>query len=372
MYNYNRQHDIKNTQGERQLKKKQLKRAEEYYELNKSNAEACANIIKNLLEEFLVEKNLHSIEGRVKDKESYLEKCNKRNKDDKSHKYNSYEEVTDLIGIRVIANTMSDVKEIRKVIEREFDIDESKSINKADELKVDRVGYLSVHYIAKLTKERINLTEYSFIKDLPFEIQVRTLLQHAWSEIEHDRSYKFFGGGLGDDIKRRFNLIAGALELLDIQFDELANKVQVHSDNVAEQVRNNKYDIPIDIASLEWYMKKRFGERESFIDNKILEELNYMGLYTISDIENIIPKDFEEYSGNSYIGIIVDILIIYNIEKYKQEYTDILVEIQSLELYRKYGIETDKYFEYFDYIEDYVVDSDGVEYECVYELYRLI
>ncbi|VDN46192.1 protein of unknown function [Petrocella atlantisensis] len=50
---------------------------------------------------------------------------------------------------------------------------------------MDRFGYLSVHYIAELKDDAI-IPEHKKLKKLKFEIQVRTLLQHAWSEVEHD------------------------------------------------------------------------------------------------------------------------------------------------------------------------------------------
>lgn len=75
----------------------------------------------------------------------------------------------------------------------EFSIDEGNSGNKADMLETDKVGYLSVHYFLKLNNKRLALSEYKGYKGLKCEVQVRTLLQHAWAEIEHDRNYKFAG-----------------------------------------------------------------------------------------------------------------------------------------------------------------------------------
>lgn len=333
--------EVKIMRGDKKLKEEDLRKAEEYYDLNKSNAQECAERIKQILQGCLFGKNLHSIESRVKDKDSYLDKCNKQNK------YTTHEEITDLIGIRVIANTMSDVNEICKIIKDEFDIDGTKSMNKADELETDKVGYLSVHYIAKLTEARSKQTEHSRIKDFSFEIQVRTLLQHAWSEIEHDISYKNSKGSVNNVIQRRFNLIAGTLELLDIEFDRLAKKAQVHFEKVEEQVQKGEYDIDIDIASLEEYMKQKFGERKSYIDDSTLELLNYMGLYKISDIENIMPEEYNP-SNNVYYGILVDILIIYNIEKFKPIRSSELFLEYEINLYRDYGIDVDKHFIYID------------------------
>ncbi len=62
--------------------------------------------------------------------------------------------------------------------------------------------------VAEIKDDRIILPEYQKFKDKKFEIQIRTILQHAWAEIEHDRDYKFTGE-LPINIKRRFRILAG-------------------------------------------------------------------------------------------------------------------------------------------------------------------
>ena len=49
------------------------------------------------------------------------------------------------------------------------------------------------------------LPEMKLFSGIPFEIQVRTILQHAWAEFAHDRNYKF-RGVLPDVIARRYGV----------------------------------------------------------------------------------------------------------------------------------------------------------------------
>lgn len=74
-----------------------------------------------------------------------------------------------------------------------FNIDEKNSLDKKILLASDQIGYRSVHFVCDLGAQRSGLPEFKDLGGLKFEIQVRTLLQHAWAELAHDRNYKFSG-----------------------------------------------------------------------------------------------------------------------------------------------------------------------------------
>ncbi|TKH21952.1 GTP pyrophosphokinase, partial [Bacillus cereus] len=200
-------------------------------------------IIKEILEDCKI--SFHSVTSRTKDVDSFAKKASKdKYSDPKS-------EILDLAGIRITAYVESDVNKICEVLEREFEIIQEHSVNKAEILKYNEVGYRSVHYIAKLDSARMKLPEYRRL-DAFFEIQVRTILQHAWAEIEHDRNYKFEGAELPEhaQIKRRFALLAGQLELADREFDSIVKDIEHYSDKVIEDTKKGKLDMPIDSISL--------------------------------------------------------------------------------------------------------------------------
>jgi hypothetical protein len=199
-------------------------------------------------------------------------------------------------------------------------------MNKADQMEEDKVGYLSVHYIAKLDDNRTKLRENQIFKDMHCEIQVRTLLQHAWAEIEHDRNYKF-GGVLPKEIKRRFFLAAGTLEMVDREFQSLSDDIDKYSEEVKEKTINNELDIEINSTSLLKYMSKRFDfewVEKTFGngDKVIIEELNNYGIYKLEDIEKIIPVDFINISQiihspfENFMSALRDIMIINDYKKY--------------------------------------------------------
>lgn len=117
---------------------------------------------------------LNSIEHRIKTEESLAGKLER-----KGEKYHQLSDITDLIGLRIVTFYTDDVDKVAAIISQLFDIDWSNSVDKRKLHDLNSFGYNSLHYIC-------NLHEGSF----PFEIQIRTALQHTWSAIEHDIGYK--------------------------------------------------------------------------------------------------------------------------------------------------------------------------------------
>lgn len=297
-------------------------RIEKWYDDNLNDYNNFCNEMRNVIEKIIKAENIpfQSITSRTKEKQSFLDKCER-----KSYK-NPQIELTDFAGVRIIAYFNSDVVKICKLIEREFSIDKDNSGNKADNLKKDQVGYLSVHYIVKLNDNRVNLPENKRYKDMKFEIQVRTLLQHAWAEIEHDRNYKF-RGVLPPEIQRRFYLTSGTLEMVDREFQCLSDEIDKYSNEVKQKTSQGNLNVTIDSTSLFEYMSKKF--HEPWVDPTlhdhdkiIINELHNFGINTLKDLEKIIPSDYEEaYSkcgaqSSNFIGILRDIMIINDYKKY--------------------------------------------------------
>jgi len=149
-----------------------------------------------------------AIEHRVKTEKSLRGKLEL-----KGTKYKSIEDVTDLVGLRVITFYNDDVDKVAVVAKGLFDIDWQESVDKRKLHQLDSFGYNSLHYICRLK----NGKSAPMIR---FELQMRTALQHVWSTIEHDTGYK------GDvviprEYMRQFNRLAGMMELLDDEFSRL-------------------------------------------------------------------------------------------------------------------------------------------------------
>jgi ppGpp synthetase/RelA/SpoT-type nucleotidyltranferase len=184
-----------------------------------------------------------SIEARAKEVDSFGNKAAKSSEKDPSKpKYpNPIENIKDMAGVRVITFLPQTVEYACSHIEREFFI--LKRDNKAEKLiKEGKLGYLSVHLRAKMRPDRIELhPEYQRFKDLVLEIQVRTILQHAWAEMEHDIQYKSTME-IPIIFQRKFIALAGLLEIADREFqmlqDESERLRQENDKKINEHIEN--------------------------------------------------------------------------------------------------------------------------------------
>ncbi len=140
---------------------------------------------------------------------------------------------------------------IGKLIETKFEIDWENSTDKRQVIKADAFGYLSLHYIASLKQEDGYEPELCNKK---FEIQIRTILQHAWSDINHDIGYKN-DFGVPREVARTFARIAGLLEIADAEFIRTRDLMKEFESVTREKIINDDaQDVDINLISLKEYM----------------------------------------------------------------------------------------------------------------------
>jgi ppGpp synthetase/RelA/SpoT-type nucleotidyltranferase/Tfp pilus assembly protein PilF len=193
--------------------------------------ESFADVVIAILRASVPEGNpLHSIEGRAKTVESFERKARKLQSNDSSKpKYvEPLREITDLTGVRVITFFPKTIEVVRQTVEQEFEVLEVKDLGE-ERFEQGQFGYQSIHYLVNLRKERCELPEYRKYRDRTAEIQVRTILQHAWAEMEHDIQYKSVDQ-IPTSIRRRFIALAGVLEIADREFQAIQDEdSQLHS-----------------------------------------------------------------------------------------------------------------------------------------------
>ncbi|GAA2114615.1 GTP pyrophosphokinase [Actinomadura alba] len=203
------------------------------YEVRSAQLHAFGPILENLVRRLLETSGLraHSVGHRVKSRTSAHGKLTRKS----NHKYRSINDLHDLLGLRIITYFSDEVDEVARLIESEFSIDYGNSIDKRAILDPDRFGYLSTHYIGSLDERRCELIEYSRFKDIAFEIQIRSILQHAWAEIEHDIGYKS-PVSIPRDFKRRFSRLAGLLEIADHEFAEIRRSLEQNASELSATI----------------------------------------------------------------------------------------------------------------------------------------
>ncbi len=165
------------------------------------------------------------VQTRAKTISSFAEKClRKADKyDDPAH------QLTDLCGGRIIAPTIGETETICRQIRSLFaPVDEDEDTRLRHELSA--FGYLSVHFIVHFNAEQTTMLGVPIPADivgLKAEIQVRTLLQHAHSEVTHDRLYK---GGFKapKHCEREAARVAALLEELDETFGRFVHQLDAY------------------------------------------------------------------------------------------------------------------------------------------------
>ena len=144
------------------------------------------------------------------------------------------DDIKDLAGCRVIFYTNSDVTRfiISGIINQNFEVLETKLHHPRREAEDATELYISNHYLVRLRPERIALPEYARFAGMRCEIQIQTILNHAWAEMAHDTIYKApalgnFGGKEFDGIKSRMQKVARKYLLpAGYEFQKIASDFQ--------------------------------------------------------------------------------------------------------------------------------------------------
>jgi len=156
---------------------------------------------------------------RAKTVSRFLEKANKQ--ESGSPKYTDpLNQIQDQIGVRVVTFYLSDVDQISTMVEDYFGSIEVKHIVPDSP---QEFGYEGKHYILFIPKD---VKDASVEDECPsfFELQIKTLFQHAWSEADHDVIYKA-ADPLTTDHRRRVAFTAAQAWGADRIFDELASEL---------------------------------------------------------------------------------------------------------------------------------------------------
>lgn len=234
-----------------------------------------------------------AIESRVKAYDSLAGKLEL-----KGHKYHSLADITDILGLRVITFYIDDVDKVASAVERLFTIDWENSVDKRKVHEIDSFGYLSLHYICS-------------VPDFPyrFEIQMRTLLQHAWANMDHDTGYKS-GVEIPKRYMRNMSRLAGMLELVDDEFSKIRIELTDYRRRVQALVRSGNLDeVTIDGDTFRSYLDlnpfAQLNKRIASMNQAEIQDVPLMpylavfkgiGLKTLGDIARMI----KEYSEGAY------------------------------------------------------------------------
>jgi ppGpp synthetase/RelA/SpoT-type nucleotidyltranferase len=213
--------------------------------------EQAAKLAELLVSEILADQGLEvsQVSSRVKALPSVRSKLREK-------KYtNPQIELTDCIGVRVLTYYASDVDIVAQTISSNLRVNKSRSVDKRTALALREFGYRSVHLIARLGPQRAKDQRLAPLSKFWFEVQIRSLLEHAWAAIEHEIVYKS-RTDYPEQTLRRFAALAGALEILDREFHDMRLErerliVQYRQSYAAGRLLDNKLDTARLVAFME-------------------------------------------------------------------------------------------------------------------------
>ena len=256
------------------------------------------------------------ISARVKTKESVKDKLNR-----KSGKYRSISEMTDIVGIRVVCYFYDQVDQVASIISEKYDVDSANTVDKRIAIDPSTFGYVSLHYICSLPKGKGYPEELTNIK---FEVQMRTMLQHTWAEIEHDFGYKS-ELAVPREVRRDFARVASLLEIADGYFLSIKNRLKEYENTVCESIKNDTADdMTLNRITLTEFI--RSGKKMVDLNNDIaalsgakLNEVSpdvYLALLQFFNIDTIGDlKDFIDHQRDHAIELASKILVGSEIEE---------------------------------------------------------
>ncbi|WP_088363608.1 GTP pyrophosphokinase [Bacillus cereus] len=250
--------------------------------------------LKTLLNEASI--GFLDVNYRIKDYNSFLAKIARKGYKDPLN------DNEDFCGMRIICFFPSDIEKICNVINEEFNVHHSE--DKSDK-EIDKFGYRSYHFVVSVKEEWQATPNFRNLKDVKAEIQVRTILMHAWADIEHKLQYKK-KEHIPKEIQRKFYQLSALFELADEQFEVLRDKKEEIYTSVASS-RNFDTKQEMNADTLQAFLDLNMSERD-IQEGSTSDLLDELLQYDISfdDLEKTLKEvgvEFQEDLEQKVMGL---------------------------------------------------------------------
>ncbi len=183
------------------------------YDRYRHEYQETLNRLYKQIRKLLVKTDINfNIKYRLKTFDSYFEKLLRMRREGES-----FTLLNDLLGMRVIVPFLEDVQQVQNIISKHFRIVEIE--HKGAKNSFREFSYDSIHILVDISEAHTGTT-------IPYmrkvcEIQIRTILQDAWAEVEHELIYKADLKLPNHSIKRKLASLNASLTLSDIIFQEI-------------------------------------------------------------------------------------------------------------------------------------------------------
>lgn len=243
-----------------------------------------------------------AVEARVKRRESLIGKLVR-----KGHKYHTIDDITDIVGVRVITLFSDDVDRVASYVEKMFNVDWNESIDKRKMHEMSSFGYNSLHYICRIPKSLYENKQHPELNDIRFEVQMRSTLQHAWAAMNHDLGYKS-EIETPPEYMRMFGRLAGMLEMADEEFSRIRISVATYRRRMESLIKAGELsEVVLDGDTFGSYIAQKPFEglmrRIAAINQGEIQEMSFepfypllkeAGMKTLQDVEDFIRENEED------------------------------------------------------------------------------
>jgi predicted RNase H-like nuclease/ppGpp synthetase/RelA/SpoT-type nucleotidyltranferase len=192
--------------------------------------------------------NYLSVTGRTKSVASFASKA-AREVDGALLYPDPLHDITDQIGVRVITYVLGDVDAVAELLADQVVVKDDRDMGR-ETASQGRFGYSSRHLVVALDADRAGQPAYEPLRGRVAAVQIRTVLQHAWAEFEHDIRYK---GTVPEEhvreFDRRFTLAAGLLELADREFSTIRDRLHTGAVERSEEPDDDPRIDPRDLSA---------------------------------------------------------------------------------------------------------------------------
>lgn len=232
----------------------------------------------------------HSILSRVKSLESLREKISRKNISD------PFDNVEDLVGLRVVCLFRSDIKNSGQIVRDQFEV--LSEDNKLDGVSVDVFGYQSVHFVSRL-KHAYTGPRYQGLHDLRIEIQLRTIAMDTWATLSHYLDYKS-EPDVPRELRKDFFALSGLFYIADTHFELFYEARQRAGVSARQKVKSTPTtDQELNLDTLAAYLAQRYPDRKHSNPNSVsqlMSELTAAGYSNLRQLHTVL-----EYSAAAFV-----------------------------------------------------------------------
>lgn len=309
---------------------------------------------------------------RAKDPERLRDKLIKRDdefkKENDKNKYNSYDDIyndiVDFAGVRIALYFPGDREEVSKIIRSNFDVEKEVKFPKDNEshavspYQKTFAGYLATHYRVKLKNDN-NAKEFELYSQALIEIQVASVLMHAWSEVEHDLAYKPLTGVLSDSEYAILNELNGLVLVGESNLERLQKAIKDRVERSGQSFSNHYELASFIFDSLKQNIKEIKKDFYLGRADVLFRFLQLAKLNTPTIIKQYISKVNLTPNHKEIVEQIIDNLLIekpelYNV--YEEVYRDrlerdpyLLIEETQIDEKKNHGSTNSSYQEMLGY-----------------------